>query len=371
MIEQLGKNKARLIVSIGSGGNRKRKTKTVTYTGKKDLERQYREFEVEARKASLSDLTVDELISGYINNRRVMGAKPTTLKGYDVCLERFNGPLRYKRAKEVHPYLLEDFVSQNANKWSPKTMRNTLGLLSASYTRAIKLGLLEDNPCTKITLPKNRQPEIKTFSEEDAVRFMELLKDETLDYKVGYELCLLCGMRRSEVLGLRECDFDEENGAIYIHQTRHIVDGKTTIQDTKTARSKRVLALPKLLQDDIKALIRMHQTYDWEHSDYLIQTGFGTEMHPSTFTVHLYRLECRHGLPHVSVHGLRHTFATMLNAEGVDIARISAELGHSNISTTLNKYTHVFGGTTASSRGIANNMDRKFSKTAPNLPHEQ
>jgi len=81
-------------------------------------------------------------------------------------------------------------------------------------------------------------------------------------------------------------------------------------------------------------------------------------------------IEQQHGIQHVSVHGLRHTFATMLNSSGIDIARISAELGHSNISTTLNKYTHVFGGATASSRGIADEMEIKFSKTAPNLPLE-
>ena len=53
----------------------------------------------------------------------------------------------------------------------------------------------------------------------------------------------------------------------------------------------------------------------------------------------------------------------MLNSAGIDIARIRAELGHSNISTTFNKYMHVFGGATASSRGIADSLDEKFSKT--------
>lgn len=368
MIEHIGKNKAKFIINVGSGRNRKRKTKVITYSGKKDLENKYRQFEAEARRKALSDITIDELIRGYIDNRKVMGAKATTLKGYKVCLERFNGSLRYEKAREVEPYLLEDFVAQNANKWSAKTVRNTMGLLSASYTRAIRLGLLDENPCERITLPKSVQPEIKTFSEEQTVLFMELLKKERLDFKVGYELCLMCGLRRSEVLGLRECDFDSENGTVSIHQTRHIVEGERQIQDTKTARSRRVLALPEVLKEDIKALIALHDSYDFEHSDYLILTGFGEEMHPSTFSEHLKHVEKKHDLPIVSVHGLRHTFATMLNADGVDIARISAELGHSNITTTLNKYTHVFGGTTASSRGIADGMNRKFDNSATFLP---
>ena len=58
----------------------------------------------------------------------------------------------------------------------------------------------------------------------------------------------------------------------------------------------------------------------------------------------------------------RHTFASLLNSEGVDIARISAELGHSNITTTLNVYTHVFGGASASSRGIADVISSKINE---------
>lgn len=368
MIEEIGKGKARLIVNIGSGKNRKRKTKTVTYKGKRDLEAQYNAFKIEARKSALSDITVDELISGYIANRRAMGIKATTIRGYNTCLDRLSDSLRYETARKVQPYLLEDFVAENASKWSSKTIRNTMGLLSASYARAIRLGLLEENPCEKIELPKQNQPEIHTMSEADVVRFMEILKAEPLDYKVGYELCLLCGLRRSEVLGLRECDFDAEHGTISIRQTRHVVEGKRYIQDTKTARSTRVLALPNILRDDISALIALHHSYEYECSDSLILTGFGKELHPSTFSEHLISLENANSLPHVSVHGLRHTFATMLNADGVDIARISAELGHSNITTTLNKYTHVFGGTTASSRGIADGMNRKFDNSAPNVP---
>lgn len=370
MIEIIGKNKARLIVNIGSGKNRKRKTKTVTYNGKKDLDRKYKEFEAEARQKAMSDITLDELLRGYIDNKKAMGAKATTIYGYEACLERFTGSLRYERAKDVNPYLLEDFVAVNASKWSPKTFRNTMGLLSAAYNRAIKLGLLEDNPCTRITLPKNNQPEIRTLSDEEVGRFIGILQNESLDFRVGYELCLLCGLRRSEVLGLQECDFDSENGTVCIHQTRHFVDGERQIQDTKTARSRRVLALPEVLVEDINALIDLHHSYEWECSDFLILTGFGEELNPSTFSSHLKRLEQANGLPEVSVHGLRHTFATMLNADGVDIARISAELGHSNITTTLNKYTHVFGGATTSSRGIADGINKKIAKSATNLPHK-
>lgn len=371
MIQIIDKNKAKFIINFGSGKNRLRRTKTVTYKGKRELEKMYKAFEAECKRDKQSDETVEEMVDAYIDSRKLLGAKATTIKGYELCRDRLSKALRKRNASEVTPYLIDRFVSQSADKYAPKTIRNTISVLSASYDRAIKLGSLTENPCNRITMPKQSQPEIKTLSEVDIAKLLKALDTERLDFKVGYELCLFCGMRRSEVLGLREEDVNLPFKTVTIHKTRHIVDGKVQVQDTKTAKSRRSLALPEFICDDIKALIELHRSYEWEHSDYLILTGFGEEMHPATFTNHLTLIEEKNGISHVSVHGLRHTFATMLNSRGFDIARISAELGHANVSTTFNKYTHVFGGTTASSRGIADTLNAEFSKSATFLPPEE
>ena len=368
MIEILEKNKAKLTINEGSGKNRKRRSKTVIFTGKKDLKRQYEEFEHECSGDSLTEETVEQIVDAYIESRERLGAMATTIKGYKLCKKRLSSSLKAQTASEVSSYRIDKYIAEIADKFAPKTIKNTISLLSAAYDRAIKLGLLTENPCDKVTLPKLTQPEIKTLPEEGVFRLMESLDAERLDFKVGYELALFCGLRRSEVLGLKESDINLPFRTVTICKTRHVVDGVTRIQGTKTDKSHRTLALPAFLCEDIRKLIDLHHSYEWEHSDYLILTPFGERMHPSTFSDHLSLIEERAGIEHVSLHGLRHTFATMLNSSGVDIARISAELGHSNISTTLNKYTHVFGGTTASSRGIADSMDEKFSKSASNLP---
>lgn len=368
MIEILEKNKAKLTINEGSGKNRKRHSKTITFNGKKDLKKQYEEFERECSGDSLTEETVEQIVDVYIESRERLGSMATTIKGYKLCKKRLSSSLKAQTASEVSSYRIDKYIAEIADKYAPKTIKNTISLLSAAYDRAIKLGLLTENPCDKVTLPKLTQPEIKTLPEEGVFRLMESLDAERLDFKVGYELALFCGLRRSEVLGLKESDINLPFRTVTICKTRHVVDGVTRIQGTKTDKSHRTLALPAFLCEDIRKLIDLHHSYEWEHSDYLILTPFGERMHPSTFSDHLSLIEERAGIEHVSLHGLRHTFATMLNSSGVDIARISAELGHSNISTTLNKYTHVFGGTTASSRGIADSMDEKFSKSASNLP---
>lgn len=364
-IEYLEGKRAKLIVSTGSGKKRKRYSKIVEYKRKTDLPKMLVAFEQECMREKETDETVEQIIDAYIESRKRLGAKATTLKGYELCKKRLSSSLKRQTASKVTAYSIDKYIAEKVNKYSPKTVRNTISVLSAAYDRAIQLGLLSENPCAKVTLPKASQPEIQTMSEDDVIKLMKALEDDRLDFKVGYELCLFCGLRRSEVLGLKESDINLPFRTVTISKTRHIVDGKTQIQDTKTEKSRRVLALPEFLCEDICRLIELHDSYEWDHSDYLIQTAFGEEMHPSTFSDHLILIEKQNGIRHVSVHGLRHTFATMLNSAGVDIARISAELGHSNISTTFNKYTHVFGGASASSRGIADSLDAKFSKTDP------
>lgn len=369
MIKELGKGKAKLIVSIGSGDSRTRKTKVVEYNGKKELKKLYEEFEAECRKRPLSGVSVTDLVEGYIQKRKTAGIKATTEVGYRTAQNRLNPFVDGFLAKNLTTYQLDKIVSEMAqNGYAPKTIANTISLLSAAYDDAIRTEFLEKNPCTNVTMPKKKKKEIVTFTEAEVWRFIGALQNERIDYKAGYELCLLCGMRRSEVLGLRASDIDLDNKCVSISNTRHYVDGKMVEQDTKTERSRRVLALPDILVDDIRELMNDHTAFVWDKSEYLIQDGFGKPMNPCVFTNHIGVIEKNNGLPSVSVHGLRHTFASMLNAEGIDIARISAELGHSNITTTLNIYTHILNGASASSRGIADTFNRKAMKTATLLP---
>ena len=270
-------------------------------------------------------------------------------------------------AREVTPYQVECFVADMAKTYKPKTIHNTIGLLNAAYTRAVRTGQLMSNPCQYVSLPKKGKPDIKVFSEHEMLAFFAALKDERLDYKVAYELCLLCGLRRSEVLGLKESDINLAFRCMTISHTRHMVNGEIIEQDTKTEQSRRTLALPDCAVEDIKALIAEHDT-PYKHTDYLIQDGFGHPLNPSVLTNHIHDIEKKADIPSISVHGLRHTFASMLNNEGVDIARISRELGHSNLTTTLNIYTHILNGASSSSRGIADALNKKVADYATSLP---
>lgn len=371
MIEYLGKNKAKLIVSTGSGANRKRKSKIVEYTTKKELNRMYQIFESEVRHNPLIDTSVRELVEMYIRSRKPLGIEATTIKGYEIAAKRIYPHFEGIKAVDVTSYMVQTFITALDEKYAPKTIRHTIALLSAAYDNAVRLGQLEKNPCNMVTLPKQEKKEIDIFDEEQIRKFLSALKDERLDYKVAYELALLCGMRRSEILGLKEEDVNLVFKCVSINKTRHLIDGKDVIQGTKTESSKRTLAVPDFVVEDIDVLIKQHNSVRYEHTDFLIQNGFGKPMSPDALSTRIYQIEEKVGLPKVSIHDLRHTFASMLNAAHVDIAMISRELGHSSIATTLAIYTHAFGNVSDSSRNIADSLNNKFEKeteTATFLP---
>lgn len=363
MIEVLSKNKAKLIVSIGSGADRKRKSKTVTFTSKRELERMHQRFIDEVHHNPLIDTTVAELLESYINGRKVLGVKQTTLHGYEVTAERLYSRFKGIKATDLTSYQVQTFINDMSEKYSAKTIRNTISLLSSAYDNAIRLGQLSKNPCKMVTLPKKEQPKIDIFDNEQIAVFLNALDEERLDYKVAYQLALFCGLRRSEILGLQEKHINVPFRCVTVEQSRHNVKGADYVQTTKTESSHRTIAVPDFVMESIIELLDVHNSFQYKHTDYLIQNGFGQPMTPSALTTQIYRIEERAGLPQVSLHDLRHTFASMLNNANVDIAMISRELGHSSINITLGIYTHAFGNVAQSSRDIADRLNNRFEST--------
>lgn len=355
-IQIIGKQKAKLIVSVGSGNKKRRYCKTVIFSGKKELNRLYTEFENSIRNGHRpSDMTVPELVEWHISTLETLGCKKTTLKGYRIALNRLYFDFERVLASDCTMYHIEKFITQNANKGlATKTIKNTISLLSSAYRHGIKVGIVTANPCDGVQFPKEEKKEIQTLSAEEIRTLVSALDDALIDVSVALKLALFCGLRMSEVLGLREEHINLNFGIISVKQTRHRVSGQDIIQDTKTKTSERVIALPDFLQKDIEQLIEQHADFE---SDYLILNEFGELMQQQRLNKELKRIEKECDLTEVTFHGLRHTHATILNAQGIDIAQISKQLGHSNISTTMNIYTHVFGGQLQSTKQIASQMD--------------
>ena len=372
-IQYLSRNKAKLIVSTGSAskGNRRRWTRIVTITGKKDAERQLKAFELECSTSSMAGKSVGDLLDVYIDMQRVKGLKATTIRGYESYAKRLKLAFKGIKAKDLTTYQIEKFIatavkgdakSGYPKQASPKTIKGYVSLLSSAYKMAIRNRLLVVNPCDAVTIPKQKKPDIVVLTKEDIPAFMEALEDVSLDLRVVYELALYCGLRRSEIMGLKNEDVSAIWSTIVIKRTRHRIKREDIIQDTKTEKSRAVVKVPEFVMDDVVQLMKEHEEDPYIENDFLIQHT-AEPMRPDYAKEELRKFTQEHNLPRVTIHGLRHTFATMLNASGeFDIAEISAALRHSNIGTTLNIYTHLFESASQSSRRIADFMQKGHSE---------
>ncbi|HSH79967.1 MAG TPA: site-specific integrase [Herpetosiphonaceae bacterium] len=163
-----------------------------------------------------------------------------------------------------------------------------------------------------------------------------------------YRVALSLGLRRGEALGLRWEDLDLERRTLRVAVSLGVVNGKLVLGEPKTATSRRTLELPAAL---VTAL-RVHRARQleerllagsrWQETGFVFTSSVGTPIHPGNLLKAFHALLNRAGLPRVRFHDLRHSYASLLAAQGIS-ARVAMEmLGHSDIRVTQNIYTHVF-----------------------------
>lgn len=353
-IQYIDKTHAKLVASKGSGANRERRVKRITYTSKKDAERQHREFLQSVDFGIDADMTVSRLLDWYISEFEERGGKATTARGYRNAAKALKGYFGNKRAKDVTLNQVETYIGKCPD--SPKTIKNRISLLRSSYKQAIRRGLLNHNPCEYAMLPKQRKPEIQILSDTDIDRFVKALDTAPLDFKVACELALFCGLRRSEIMGLHK---EDVSSTVTVNKVRHRLRGKDIIETPKTKTSIRTLAVPRFIQEDVQRLINLQLEHPYS-CEFLVLTGFGEPISHSYLYRNLNAIIKEFNLPPVTLHGLRHTYASMLINAGVPIAEVSTQLGHASIEITLRTYTHLFTDASTASRRISDLLDEKW-----------
>lgn len=220
--------------------------------------------------------------------------------------------------------------------------------ISSMLEKAVKWQIIFSNPAARVESPKAERKEARYLDEKQAADLIQCLQDEPLKYRTMITLLLYSGMRRGELCGLEWPDVDFANGLIDINKTSIYVAGKGRIDDTtKTFASKRVIKLPShvmaLLAEHRKEQMteRLNAGDKWVDGSKLFTQWDGRPIYPGTVTQWFIDFIKRHDLPEISLHSLRHTCATLLIFNGTDLRTVSKRLGHANMTTTANVYTHA------------------------------
>ena len=371
-IEKRGKNSYRLTVSEGFDLNGKPMIHRKTVHGtKKDAEVELAKFVTEVQNGLIIDgksLKFSEFTEIW---KRDYGSKelaPSTYKRYCRMLETrllpYFGHFYINKIKPTDIMKFYDLLekdtqlvrkkgnngSKTKKPLSGKTILEHHRLLRAMLHKAVYWQLIVANPAERVQPPKARKPKRKSYDDEQTkilLENLELLSSEDTKYKVAIILTVFTGVRLGELMGLEWQDVDFKNGIISINRSsQYLADMGVFTKVPKTESSIREIAIPEFiisLLEEYKLWYEEQKSiYDelWMNSDRLFVQADGKPMHPSTISKWFVKYVGQIGLPVINFHGLRHTNASLLVAQNIDIAVISARLGHAQISTTLDFYVH-------------------------------
>lgn len=256
------------------------------------------------------------------------------------------------------------------------TVQSYHRVLSAVLCRAVKWGYIQSNPASRVDLPSIAGRHAAYLDEPDARRLLDLLQHEPIKWRTIMTFDLLSGLRRGELAGLRWQDIDADRQLITIRQTLNYVPKKGVYIDTpKTPTSQRSVWLS---QSAFILLAEYKEWQDaqreklgdaWEGDDDRIFTGdLGGPLFPDSISQWFHKFVLRTGLPPVTVHSLRHTYASLMISDGVPLVIVSHQMGHAQPSTTTNIYAHAIAAAEARS---AKTFDRFNDIVAPELVEKQ
>lgn len=237
---------------------------------------------------------------------------------------------------------------EQTEKLSCTTALHYHRLISSILEKAVKWQVIFANPCNRVEPPKAERKEAEYLDETQAQLLIECLQSEPLPYRAMITVLLYTGMRRGELCGLEWSDIDFDNSLIDISRTSLYLTGKGIFNDdTKTEASKRVIKIPDEAIEILREHRREQMTAKFKLGDKWIESGKiftqwnGKPIYPGTISKWFSAFVKKNNLPPIHLHSLRHTNATLLIASGADLRTVSKRLGHSNMTTTSNIYTHA------------------------------
>lgn len=356
----------RVSVGYDTKGNHKEQSKTwkppegmTERQIQKELNRQAVMFEESVNRGFKSSaVKFEELSEEWFEEYAKLNLRSTTYERLKQLRHRIYPAIGHLRIDKITPRQLQAFVNSLAKEGAnektgkplaPKTIRHNLSLISDVFTYAVKMGLVSDNPCSKVTIPKGEVKEKQIYSQEEMEILLTKLMGEPLKYRVFFYLIAYSGFRRSEMLGLEWKDIDFENNIISVRRTSNYTAERGIYTDTtKTKRSQRTLKISPFIMNMLKQLKEEQDNEalrlgtKWVETDRLFTKWNGEEMNNQTPYGWLKEFCEKNNLPFYGIHSFRHFAASALISAGLDVTTVSGALGHCNSGTTLNVYSHMF-----------------------------
>ena len=254
---------------------------------------------------------------------------------------------------EKHPKYIQDYYQEQLNAGlTANTVIHRHANIRKCLQYAFQIGLIRSNPADRVEKPRKLKYVATIYNRQELEELFRVVKGDPAE--LGIILAAFYGLRRSEVVGLKwdAIDFERKTITIKHTVTQVVLDGQSLLIEkdrTKTKSSHRTLPLVEPFE---KLLLRLREEqqinqqvcgemYCKEFTDYIYVNSIGELVKPNYLTQHFEIILKKHNLKKIRFHDLRHSCASLLYTNGVSLKEIQEWLGHSDIGTTSNIYTHL------------------------------
>ncbi|MEU2080394.1 site-specific integrase [Streptomyces albus] len=309
---------------------------------------------VPTRSAKLSEW-LPYWLENVIRPRR----KLSTYDKYETHVRLYLTPhLGTKRLESLGVADVRRFLARLERETTAATAKETHRVLRSALSAACREELVTRNVASLVEPPRVSSRELSPWTLDETLTFLGAARKDPL--YAAFVLAVTMGLRRGEIVGLRWSDVDLENRILYVRQQTQRRRGQL-YQDDPKGRRRRAVPLPAMCV----APLRWHRMRQadakrragerWQESAYVFTTRTGRPVEPRNVYRSFTRVAESAGLRVIRLHDARHGCATLLVAAGVAPRVVMEILGHSQVSITMDVYTHVVQDT---QREAISHMDR-------------
>lgn len=325
-----------------------RRQKTHTCSNKREARKWLAQFQADAarglavpRDTRTLGVWLDEWLA--IHEPHV---KPTTIREYRNTVHNHITPfIGHVPLQDVTPARIQRHYSDLlANGRSKRTVHEVHVRLDQALDQARRLRLIPTNPTADVEAPTYTPPRRQIWTDDERATFLRSIVGTT--HEPIWRLALHTGLRHGEMCGLRWVDVDMERGVIHVQQSITYRSNERFVQTPKSGRSRLVL-----VDHDIVDMLTAHKARQnqlrlrhgllWQDHGLVFCTRYGTPIYANDLRKYFNDACKRAGVPHITIHDLRHAHASMLVEAGIEMPLVSERLGHADVSVTQNIYAHV------------------------------
>ena len=289
-----------------------------------------------------TEMTCDEYFDRWLELGARPKLRPKSYRDYQSLLLRYVRPsLGERRLRGIVPLDIQSlYQAMEARGLSSRTIRYTHAVVHSAFEQAVRWRLLVSNPSAGVSLPpQKRRCEIRVLNPEEARRFLHHALEHR--YGLAFAVALTTGMRPSEYLALRWSDIDWVQQTLAISRT--LVKGSRgwNFNDTKRARSRRVIKLQSWVIDLLRLKHEEREKSDLPSAEQIFRTPSGGPVNSDYLARCFKQVLLAAGIKTMRLYDLRHSAATLALSAGVSSKVVSEQLGHASSAFTLDTYSHV------------------------------